>query len=352
LPLAVGGNFNHTSRVTTPNLPLHGAHNPSTNAEGTNPGSFANAPALGRPLTFSSPDTPGMPPPSDKTAWDFMPSDWTFESGRWQAPAGFVPRTQLDSARLGIITPEMRRVAEREKHLSVEQLRDEIAAGRLIIPANVVHLKHQLDPMAIGRASLTKVNANMGASPVSSGTEEEVEKLRWAERWGADTVMDLSTGGDLDACREAIISAARVPIGTVPIYSMIIGRKIEDLTEQDIMAGLLHQAKQGVDYFTIHAGVLFEDRCRTRRALAASSRSSGSSSTWRGKWRCRTRGSSGVWRRTPRRPGAGSDWRRARREAGLHSGFPERPCHRRRRRPRSQPARARASSSGRTLAAS
>ncbi len=126
----------------------------------------------------------------------------------------------------------------------------------MILPANRVHLGYQLDPMAIGRASRTKVNANMGASPVASSTEDEVDKLRWAERWGADTVMDLSTGGDLDACREAIIRSSRVPIGTVPIYSMILGRKIEDLTVKVIMEGLLHQARQGVDYFTIHAGVL------------------------------------------------------------------------------------------------
>src|SRR5690606_40262597 len=99
---------------------------------------------------------------------------------------------------------------------------------------------------------------NRGASPVSSGTNEEVEKLRWAEQWGADTVMDLSTGGDLDGCREAIVRNARVPIGTVPIYSMIIGRKIEELTETVIMETLLKQAQQGVDYFTIHAGVLRE----------------------------------------------------------------------------------------------
>jgi phosphomethylpyrimidine synthase len=112
--------------------------------------------------------------------------------------------------------------------------------------------------MGIGRASLTKINANMGASPVSSGTEEEVEKLRWAERWGADTVMDLSTGGDLDATRDAIVRSATVPIGTVPIYSMIVGRKIEDLDEETILAGLEHQARQGVDYFTIHAGVVRE----------------------------------------------------------------------------------------------
>ena len=226
-------------------LPMRGAENPGR-GDGTNPGSFANRADVGGPLSFSSPDTPGMPAPSDKTAWDFM----------GQAPA--TPVTQLESARLGIVTAEMRRVAERETHLTAEQVRDEVAAGRMIIPANKVHLGFKLDPMCIGRASTTKINANMGASPVSSGTDEEVEKLKWAERWGADTVMDLSTGGDLDACRAAIIQNSTVPIGTVPIYSMIIGRKIEDLTEKIIMETLVHQAKQGVDYFTVHAGVLRE----------------------------------------------------------------------------------------------
>jgi len=239
-------------------LPMHGAHNPSSRSEGTSPGSFAQAPQMGGPLTFSSPDTPGMPQPSGKTAWDFMPPDWTCVDGRWRAPAGFVPVTQLEHARLGEVTPQMRRVAEREPHLTPEQVRDEVAAGRMIIPANKVHLGYRLDPMAIGRASKTKINANMGASPVSSSTDEEVEKLRWAERWGADTVMDLSTGGDLDACREAIVRASTVPIGTVPIYSMIIGRKIEDLDDEVILEGLRKQAAQGVDYFTIHAGVLRE----------------------------------------------------------------------------------------------
>ena len=237
-------------------LPRHGAANPSTLAQGTSPGSFALAADVGGPRMFSSPDTPGMPQPSDKTAWDFMPKDWTFDGQRWHAPAGFEPITQLEHARLGTITAEMKRVAERERHLTPEQVRDEVAAGRMIIPANKVHLAYGLDPMAIGRASKTKVNANMGASPVASSTDEEVDKLRWAERWGADTVMDLSTGGDLDACREAIIRASSVPIGTVPVYSMIIGRKIEDLGYADILEGLLHQAKQGVDYFTVHAGVL------------------------------------------------------------------------------------------------
>jgi phosphomethylpyrimidine synthase len=133
---------------------------------------------VGEPLTFSSPDTPGMPPASRKSAWDFMPADWSQQpDGGWAAPAGFTPVTQLEHARLGRITPEMQRVADREPHLSPEQVRDEVAAGRMVIPANKVHLGYQLDPMAIGRASLTKINANMGASPVQSGTDEEVEKL-------------------------------------------------------------------------------------------------------------------------------------------------------------------------------
>jgi phosphomethylpyrimidine synthase len=245
--------------MTERQLPLQGAANPSSLAEGTTPGSFALASDVGGPLAFSSPDTPGMPAPSDKSAWDFLPDGWTRgESGFAIAPEGFVPVTQLEHARLGIVTPEMRRVAERERHLSPEQVRDEVAAGRMIIPANRVHLSFELDAMCIGRASRTKVNANLGASPVSSGTDEEVEKMRWAVRWGADTVMDLSTGGDLDACREAIVRASSVPVGTVPIYSMIIGRKIEELDEQVILETLRRQAEQGVDYFTIHAGVLRE----------------------------------------------------------------------------------------------
>ena len=275
----------HHARDERPTIrlgaPTRGATNPG--ADATTPGSFANAPNIGGPLAYSSPDTPGMPPPSDKTAWDFLPDDWSTEliehggadalasspcaheahvftdalgrTRRVTTPPGFEPITQLEHARLGRITPQMERVAEREPHLTPEQVRDELAAGRLIIPANTTHLTYKLDPMAIGRASKTKVNANMGASPVSSSTDEEVEKLRWAERWGADTVMDLSTGGDLDACREAIIRAATVPIGTVPIYSMIIGKRIEDLNEQMILDTLEHQARQGVDYFTIHAGI-------------------------------------------------------------------------------------------------
>lgn len=262
--------MNHVERVSA-FLPRMEASDPSTNHLGTTPGSFARAakilPGRAGALTFSSPDTPGMPAVSEKTAWDFMPADWTLKPGyetayesaeAWEAPAGFEPVTQLESARLGIITPEMLRVAESETHLTAEQIRDEIAAGRMVIPANRNHLQYALQPMCIGRASKTKINANMGASPVSSGTDEEVEKLKWAERWGADTVMDLSTGGDLDACREAIIRNSTVPIGTVPIYSMIIGRRIEDLDIEIVLESLEHQASQGVDYFTIHAGVLQE----------------------------------------------------------------------------------------------
>ncbi len=261
-------------------IPAHGAINPGADTKAPTPGSFALAPNIGGPRMFASPDTPGMPAPSDKTAWDFLPEGWTCEiltnacDANDETPAhvhtftdargitrrvvtteGFEPITQLEHARLGIITPEMRRVAEREPHLTPAQVRDEIAAGRLIIPANIHHLAHKLDPMAIGRATKTKVNANMGASPVSSSTDEEVEKLQWAEKWGADTVMDLSTGGDLDATRAAIIHNATVPIGTVPIYSMIIGRKIEDLDKTIILETIEHQARQGVDYMTIHAGV-------------------------------------------------------------------------------------------------
>jgi len=281
---------------TTIPLPIHGATNPGADPHAPTPGSFAHAPDIGGPYAYSSPDTPGMPAPSTKTAWDFLPDGWSVEvvqegsatshqpseespdgrslmadgsrasvtftdargtTRRVTFPANFEPITQLESARLGITTPQMRRVAQREPHLTAEQIRDEVASGRMVIPANIHHLAKNLDPMCIGRASTTKVNANMGASPVSSGTDEEVEKLRWAERWGADTVMDLSTGGDLDACRQAILDASTVPIGTVPIYSMIIGTKLEDLDESLVMQTLEHQARQGVDYFTIHAGVRF-----------------------------------------------------------------------------------------------
>ena len=203
--------------MTERTLPLRGAANPSSLRDGTNPGSFALPAAVGTPLAFASPDTPGMPGPSDKTAWDFLPAGYRRHGDVATPPPGVGPKTQLEHAWVGNVTPEMRRVAEREPHLTPEQVRVEVAAGRMIIPANVVHLSYGLDPIGVGRAARTKINANMGASPVSSDTESEVDKLRWAERWGADTVMDLSTGGDIDACRDAIVRNARAPIGTVPI---------------------------------------------------------------------------------------------------------------------------------------
>ena len=238
--------------------------NPSTERQGTTPGSFALKGRVGTPYAYGSPDTPGMPGVSDLTAMDFA------------GPRDREGRTQLEAARSGVVTGEMKRVTVREPHLTAEQVRAEVAAGRMIVPANKVHLNYKLEPMCIGRASLTKINANMGASPVSSGTHEEVEKLKWAERWGADTVMDLSTGGDLDACREAIIRNSTVPIGTVPIYSMIIGRSIEDLTHDTILKEIEKQAKQGVDYFTIHAGVLREHLPYVRRRLIGIVSSGGS----------------------------------------------------------------------------
>jgi phosphomethylpyrimidine synthase len=256
--------------------------------------------------------------------------------------------TQLESARKGVATPEMTRVAVRE-NVSPEFVRDGVARGTIVIPANVRHLagsagqrpssalpvassgledgegrngngvsatryselvtrnsppdaeirryggavghptatpdaaywvnqtvaqrrawiddpQHcrgerapkRLDPTGIGRSITTKINANQGASPVSSDTREELVKLRHAILYGADTVMDLSTGGRLEECRQAIIDHSIVPVGTVPIYSMIIGKRIEDLTYDDILREVERQAQQGVDYFTIHAGILRE----------------------------------------------------------------------------------------------
>jgi len=171
--------------------------------------------------------------------------------------------TQLQAARKGIITAQMRRVAERER-VSPESILEQVAKGYMVIPANVRHLagfgdgKACLDPIGIGRAVTTKINANIGMSPVASDEKMELEKLRWAVRWGADTVMDLSTGGDLDRTREFLLSNCTVPLGTVPIYQTVQGRNVEDLTYKDFLATIEKQARQGVDYFTIHAGVLKE----------------------------------------------------------------------------------------------
>ncbi len=167
--------------------------------------------------------------------------------------------TQLQAARAGDITAEMNFVAEREQ-LPVETIRAEVAAGRMVIPANTVHLKGNLEPMAIGIAAKCKINANIGNSAVTSNLAEELEKLHTAVHYGADTVMDLSTGKDIDGIRKEIIAKSPVPIGTVPIYQMLeeLGGNIEDMRPQHFLDMVEHQAKQGVDYMTIHVGVLME----------------------------------------------------------------------------------------------
>ncbi|MBW3671555.1 MAG: phosphomethylpyrimidine synthase ThiC, partial [Acidobacteria bacterium] len=188
--------------------------------------------------------------------------------------------TQLQLARAGVITPEMEFVAVRENlarhnarlqgrrhagesfgasipsEITPEFVRDEIARGRAIIPSNINH--PESEPMIIGRNFLVKINANIGNSAVSSSIEEEVEKMTWATRWGADTIMDLSTGRQIHETREWILRNSPVPVGTVPIYQALekVGGKAEDLTWDIYAETLVEQAEQGVDYFTIHAGVL------------------------------------------------------------------------------------------------
>ena len=163
--------------------------------------------------------------------------------------------TQMHYARRGEVTPEMEFVALREG-MAPEFVRDEIARGRAILPANVNH--PETEPMIIGRGFLVKINANIGNSAVASSIEEEVEKMTWATRWGADTVMDLSTGKNIHETREWILRNSPVPIGTVPIYQALekVGGKAEDLTWELYRDTLIEQAEQGVDYFTIHSGVL------------------------------------------------------------------------------------------------
>jgi phosphomethylpyrimidine synthase len=169
------------------------------------------------------------------------------------------PITQLEHARAGTITPEMEFVASRER-LESETIRAEVAAGRMVIPANKVHLAGRLEPMCIGIAATCKVNANIGNSAVTSDEEGELEKLHTAVHYGADTVMDLSTGKNIDAIRKAIIAASPVPIGTVPIYQMLeeLGGDIEEMRPQHFLDMVEHQAKQGVDYMTVHCGVKLE----------------------------------------------------------------------------------------------
>ncbi|HYI92761.1 MAG TPA: phosphomethylpyrimidine synthase ThiC [Bryobacteraceae bacterium] len=165
-------------------------------------------------------------------------------------------RTQMHYARKGIITGEMEYVAQRE-NLSAELIRSEIARGRMIIPANLHHAS--LEPMCIGIASKCKINSNIGNSATTSNIDEELEKLRYSVKFGADTIMDLSTGGDIPRIRQAIIDASSIPVGTVPIYEALSRvRRVQDLTADLMLEVIEEQAQQGVDYMTIHAGVLVQ----------------------------------------------------------------------------------------------
>src|ERR1700738_4822481 len=164
--------------------------------------------------------------------------------------------SQMHSARRGVITEEIRFVAGREK-IDPELIRSEIARGRLIIPANVNH--RNLEPMGIGIATKCKINANIGNSATSSNIDEELKKLHHAVHYGADTIMDLSTGGDIPRIRKAIIEASPIPVGTVPIYEALSRvRRVEDLSPAGMLEVIEEQAEQGVDYMTIHAGVLIQ----------------------------------------------------------------------------------------------
>jgi phosphomethylpyrimidine synthase len=165
-------------------------------------------------------------------------------------------RTQIHYARRDVVTQEMEYIAKRE-HVTPELIRSEVARGRMIIPANIHHTN--LEPMCIGVASSCKINANIGNSATTSNIDEEVEKLHYAVKYGADTIMDLSTGGDIPRIRKAIIDASPIPVGTVPIYEALGRvRRVEDLNINVMLEVIEEQAEQGVDYMTIHAGVLVQ----------------------------------------------------------------------------------------------
>ncbi len=191
--------------------------------------------------------------PKLRAQWITERGDVTSDGAALRAKPGSIV-TQMQYARRGLITPEMEFVAIREG-CTPEKVRDEVASGRAIIPANVNH--PESEPMIIGRNFLVKINANIGNSAVASSIDEEVEKMTWATRWGADTVMDLSTGNDIHTTREWIIRNSPVPIGTVPIYQALekVDGKAEELTWEIFKETIVEQARQGVDYFTIHAGV-------------------------------------------------------------------------------------------------
>ena len=183
-------------------------------------------------------------------------AEWVERRREEAARSGEQNFSQMHFARRGVITGEMEYVARRER-LTPELVRDEVARGRMIIPANINH--PELEPMCIGVASKCKINANIGNSAVSSNVDEELRKLHTAVHFGSDTVMDLSTGGDIPQIREAILRHSPVPIGTVPIYEAVSRvKRIEDLNAQVMLEVIEEQAEQGVDYMTIHAGVLIQ----------------------------------------------------------------------------------------------
>src|SRR3954452_7685556 len=191
---------------------------------------------------------------------------WYMHRNEWTASRMGDPiRTQIHYARKGHTTGEMEFIAQRED-LPAELIRSEVAAGRMIIPANIHH--HSLEPMCIGVASKCKINANIGNSSTTSNIDEELAKLSYAVKYGADTVMDLSTGGDIPRIRKAIIEASPVPIGTVPIYEALSRvRRVEDLNLNVMLEVIEEQAEQGVDYMTIHAGVLIQYVPLTRNRI-------------------------------------------------------------------------------------
>src|SRR6476469_1114160 len=199
--------------------------------------------------THSTPQTDAKPKVNPR-------EEWIARRREQAARTGDNNVSQMHYARKGLITEEMLYVAEREK-IAPELVRDEVARGRMIIPANINH--PELEPMAIGVESLCKINANIGNSAVTSNIDEELKKLHTSFHYGADTVMDLSTGGDIHQIREAILRHSPVPIGTVPIYEAISRvKRIEDLNADIMLEVIEEQAQQGVDYMTIHAGVLVQ----------------------------------------------------------------------------------------------
>src|ERR1700761_1750565 len=183
-------------------------------------------------------------------------AEWIVKRKAEAARTGDTNMSQMHFARGGVVTEEMQYVATGEK-IAPELVRDEVARGRMIIPANINH--PELEPMAIGVESLCKINANIGNSAITSNVDEELRKLHTAVHFGADTVMDLSTGGDIPMIREQILRHSPVPIGTVPLYEALSRvKKVEDLNIDLYLEVIEEQAQQGVDYFTIHAGVLVQ----------------------------------------------------------------------------------------------